>query len=185
MEKIEDGFIRFLGMELRLWQGGLHISQAGYVRDLLRQHGVEESDKGLTVPCGREWLQDEDTDEEQAVADEMLVKMAQKATGETLWLSTRSRPELAHSVACMAARALNKPQRALEIHKRMVQYLARTADYGMYYYHDKSEPLLHGVFRRKFCAWRRAFVWVYHGPTGRNASSLASEQATSDCFIGC
>ncbi|CAE7224366.1 RE1, partial [Symbiodinium microadriaticum] len=142
LEKIEDGFIRFLGMELRLWQDGLHISQAGYVRDLLRQHGVDESDKGLTVPCAREWLQDEDTDEAPTAADEMLVKMAQKATGETLWLSTRSRPELAHSVACMAARALNKPQRALEIHKRMMQYLARTADYGMYYYHDKSEPLL-------------------------------------------
>ena len=142
LEKIEDGFIRFLGMELRLWQDGLHVSQAGYVRDLLRQHGVAESDKGLTIPCAREWLQDDETDEETADADEMLVKMAQKATGETLWLSTRSRPELAHSVSCMAARALNRPQKALEIHKRMMQYLARTADYGMYYYHDTSEPFL-------------------------------------------
>ncbi|CAE7749536.1 RE1, partial [Symbiodinium sp. CCMP2456] len=142
LEKIENGFIRFLGMELRLWNDGWHISQTGYIRDLLRQNGMEESDKGLTVPCAREWLQDEDTDEDKPQQDEALVKMAQKATGETLWLSTRSRPELAHSVSCMASRALNQPQKALEIHKRVLQYLARTVDYGMNYYHDDSEPLL-------------------------------------------
>ncbi|CAE7221013.1 RE1 [Symbiodinium sp. CCMP2456] len=142
LEMLNDGFIRFLGMELRNYQDGIHISQAGYVRDLLRQGGVQEQSKGLTVPCAREWLQDDDSDDEREVADPALIKIAQKATGELLWLSTRSRPELAHSVACMAAKALNKPRRSIEIHKRVMQYLSRTADYGMYYFHDPEEPLL-------------------------------------------
>ena len=71
------------------------MSQSGYIRDLLRQQGVTESTQGLTVPCAREWLQDEDTEDEKKTPEEFLVKAAQKATGETLWLSTRSRPELA------------------------------------------------------------------------------------------
>ncbi|CAE7242425.1 RE1 [Symbiodinium sp. CCMP2592] len=142
LEMLDDGPIRFLGMELRKWRDGIHVSQSGYIRDLLRQQGVCESNQGLTVPCAREWLQDEDSDEEKKVPEEFLVKAAQKATGETLWLSTRSRPELAHSVACMAARALNQPQKALEIHKRVMLYLSRTVEYGIYFYHDDTEPML-------------------------------------------
>ena len=142
LEMLDNGQIRFLGMELRKWGDGIHVSQSGYIRDLLRQQGVVESDQGLTIPCAREWLQDEDSDDEKKAPEEFLVKAAQKATGETLWLSTRSRPELAHSVACMAARALNQPQRALEIHKRIMLYLARTVEYGLYFHHDETEPML-------------------------------------------
>eukprot|EP00439_Symbiodinium_sp_Y106_P019156 s3996_g2.t1 len=142
LEWIEGGALRFLGVELRLQGGGIHLSQAGYVRDLLRQHGVEErSSESLTVPCNREWLQEEDTDDDGQQPEEATVRMAQKATGEALWLSTRSRPELAHSVACMAARATKKPLRALEISKRVMQYLARTIDYGILY-KATDDPLL-------------------------------------------
>ncbi|CAE7716488.1 RE2, partial [Symbiodinium microadriaticum] len=134
LEMLSDGALRFLGVELRLQGEGIHMSQAGYVRDLLRQHGVEEQPgKPLTVPCSREWLQDEDTEDEGAEPEEATVRMAQKVTGEALWLSTRSRPELAHSVACMASKALRKPLRALEISKRVMQYLSKTADYGLLY----------------------------------------------------
>ena len=143
LEMLSDGALRFLGVELRLQGDGIHMSQAGYVRDLLRQHGVEEQPgKSLTVPCSREWLQDEDTEDEGAEPEEATVRMAQKVTGEALWLSTRSRPELAHSVACMASKALRKPLRALEISKRVMQYLSKTADYGLLYQASGDDPLL-------------------------------------------
>ncbi|CAE7215197.1 GIP, partial [Symbiodinium necroappetens] len=54
----------------------------------------------------------------------------------------RSRPELAHSVACMAGKALKKPLRTLEISKRVIQYLAKTADYGIMYKPSRDDPLL-------------------------------------------
>ncbi|CAE7421178.1 RE1 [Symbiodinium sp. CCMP2592] len=142
LEWIDEGYIRFLGIELRVCGEGVHLSQAGYVRDLLRQHGVpEQPEAGLTVPCQREWLQD-DSDEEAPVPDEAAVKMAQKATGEALWLSTRSRPELTHAVACMASYALRRPLKSLEISKRILKYLARTVDYGIWYQMVKDDPLL-------------------------------------------
>ena len=79
----------------------------------------------LRFPCAREWLQDVDSDEEPESAEEADVRMAQKATGEALWLSTRSRPELAHAVGCMASLALKRPLRALEIGRRIMKYLAK------------------------------------------------------------
>ena len=119
LDWIEGGSLRFLGVELRVCGDGVHVSQSGYVRDLLRQHGMEEdTDAGLTVPCSREWLQDPDSDDEAECQEEATIKLAQKATGEALWLSTRSRPELAHAVGCMASYALKRPLRALEISKK-------------------------------------------------------------------
>ena len=127
----------------RVCGDGVHLSQSGYVRDLLRQHGVaEDPEGGLTVPCNREWLQDVDSDEEQEAPEEATVKLAQKATGEALWLSTRSRPELAHAVGCMAACALKKPLRALEISKRVVKYLSRTVEYGIWYQVVEDDPMM-------------------------------------------
>ena len=133
----------FWGVELKVQDNGIHMSQSGYVRDLLRQHGVQErAGDPLTVPCSREWLQDEESGDEDGAPEEATIRMAQKATGEALWLSTRSRPELAHSVACMAGKALKKPLRTLEISKRVIQYLAKTADYGIMYKPSRDDPLL-------------------------------------------
>ena len=143
LEWVEDGSLRFLGIELRVCGEGIHLSQSGYIRDLLRQQGMpEEVDARLTVPCAREWLQDVDSDEEPESAEEADVRMAQKATGEALWLSTRSRPELAHAVGCMASLALKRPLRALEIGRRIMKYLAKTAEYGIWYKVVPDDPMM-------------------------------------------
>ncbi|CAE7803587.1 RE1 [Symbiodinium sp. CCMP2592] len=143
LEWAEEDSLRFLGIELRVFGGGVHLSQTGYVRDLLRQHGMpEEVGATLTVPCAREWLQDADSDEEPETAEEATVRMAQKATGEALWLSTRSRPELAHAVGCMASLALRRPLRALEISKRVMKYLSKTVEYGIWYKVVPDDPAL-------------------------------------------
>ena len=129
LDWVEGGSLRFLGMELPVWGDGIHLSQSGYVRDLLRHHGIDEDPSGgLTVPCNREWLQVADSDEEIQAPEEATVKLARKATGEALWL-TRGRPELAHEVGCLASLALQRPLRTLEISKRVLKYLSRTAEY--------------------------------------------------------
>ncbi|CAE7908879.1 RE1 [Symbiodinium sp. KB8] len=143
LQWMDEEHLRFLGVELRPMGSGIHVSQSGYIRDLLRQHGVQENPGSLTVPCTREWLQDPDSeDDEDQGAEEAVVKLAQKATGEILWLSTRSRPELAHPVACMASRALRKPTKTLEIAKRVMNYLSKTVEYGLHYVRDEEEALL-------------------------------------------
>ena len=143
LEWMHEGFIRFLGIELRACEDGVHLSQAGYIRDLLRQHGVpEQPEGGMTVPCQREWLQDDSDEEVQAPPEESVVKLAQKVTGEVLWLSTRSRPELTHAVACVASYALRKPFKSLEISKRILKYLSRTVEYGIWYKVEPQDPLL-------------------------------------------
>ena len=103
---------------------------------------TEEVGVGLTVPRAREWLQDVDSDEEPEAVEEANVRLAQKATGEALWLSTRSRPELAHAVGCMASLALKRPLRALEIGKRIMKYLAKTVEYGIWYKVVAEDPML-------------------------------------------
>ncbi|CAE7295290.1 GIP, partial [Symbiodinium necroappetens] len=143
LQWMDEEHLRFLGVELRPMGSGIHVSQSGYIRDLLRQHGVQENPGSLTAPCAREWLQDPDSeDDEDQGAEEAVVKLAQKATGEILWLSTRSRPELAHPVACMASRALRKPTKTLEIAKRVMNYLSKTVEYGLHYVRDEEEALL-------------------------------------------
>ena len=143
LQWMDEEHLRFLGVELRPMGNGIHVSQSGYIRDLLRQHGVPEKPGSLTVPCAREWLQDPDSEEEEdRNVEEAMVRLAQKATGEILWLSTRSRPELAHPVACMASRALRNPTKTLEIAKRVMTYLSKTAEYGLHYVRDEEESLL-------------------------------------------
>ncbi|CAE7888738.1 RE1 [Symbiodinium microadriaticum] len=141
LQWMDQEHLRFLGVELRPMGEGIHVSQAGYIRDLLRQHAVEEKKMALTVPCTRDWLQDEDTDDDLPQAEEAIIRLAQKATGEILWLSTRSRPELAHPVACMAARATRNPTKTLEIAKRVLNYLARTVEFGLHYVRDEESML--------------------------------------------
>ncbi|CAE7447103.1 RE1, partial [Symbiodinium sp. CCMP2456] len=51
LQWMDEEHLRFLGVELRPMGQGIHISQAGYIRDLLRQHGVAEKPGALTVPC--------------------------------------------------------------------------------------------------------------------------------------
>ncbi|CAE7345993.1 GIP [Symbiodinium necroappetens] len=142
LQWMAEEYLRFLGVELRLMGNGIHVSQAGYIRDLLRQHGVPEKPGSLTVPCAREWLQDEESHMEVKPAEEAVIRLAQQATGEILWLSTKSRPELSHPVACMASRATRNPAKVLEIAKRVMNYLSKTVEYGLHYVKDEEETLL-------------------------------------------
>eukprot|EP00439_Symbiodinium_sp_Y106_P082589 s1232_g22.t1 len=171
LEWVEDGSLRLFGKELRVCGAGVHLSQAGYIRDLLRQHGMsEEVDAALTVPCAREWLQDVDSDEEPEAAEEANVRLAQKATEEALWLSTRSRPELAHAVGCMASLAMRRPLRALEIGKRIMKYLAKTAEFGIWYKVVAEDP--------------RSVLWINDGADMWNASGMAGVKAADYHSVG-
>ncbi|CAE7859387.1 GIP [Symbiodinium necroappetens] len=120
----EEG-IRFLGLEIYKVKSGYRMCQLGYIKELLRHHGLSEG-PGARTPCPREWLLG-DGEIEQTTYDERSLRKAQQMTGELLWLSTKSRPDLMHSVASMSSLCLRDPILVERIGSRVLAYLHTTA----------------------------------------------------------
>ena len=121
--------IRFLGLEIYKVRTGYRMCQLGYIRELLRHHGLAEG-PGARTPCPREWLIGEG-EFEQVAHDEKSLRKAQQMTGELLWLSTKSRPDLMHSVASMSSLCLRDPVLVERIGLRALSYLYTTASLSL------------------------------------------------------
>ena len=95
--------VRFCGMELKLHpRGGIVLSQESYTKDLLdRYPDVPEA----LVPIARI----EDVEESPPEPED--VKRSQTLVGELLWVSTKTRPDVAYAVSWMGSRASKCPKR--------------------------------------------------------------------------
>ena len=113
--------IRFLGLEIYKKTTGYFMCQLGYLTELLRHHNLSNG-PGAKTPCPREWLLGE-VDAEQIAYDEATLRRAQRLTGELLWLSTKSRPDLMHAVASMSSFCLRDPILVERIGLRALAYL--------------------------------------------------------------
>lgn len=60
-----------------------------------------------------------------------MVKSAQKAVGELLWLVTRTRPDLMYSVSRLSAATLSQPDWVMEAASQVWGYLATTWEEGI------------------------------------------------------
>ena len=67
---------------------------------------------------------------------------AQQVTGELLWLSQRSRPDLAYTANLLASLATKAPHHALSIADRALGYLQRTKSASLVFVADNTQ--LHG-----------------------------------------
>ena len=121
---------RYLGMEIRQQEDfAFELSQEGYIRELLRSYGMEDA-LSTKLPCPKEWLlEGEDSEEENYTTDEL--KLGQKAVGEQLWLMMRCRPDLQFPVAYMASRVSKRPNRVVQIARRLLAYLKATVSMKM------------------------------------------------------
>ena len=115
--------VRFLGCEIYNLHPGFSIDQAPYIRELLRAHEVPTTQMNI-VPCPRDWLGLEDC-EDVAMSEEDL-RQAQRLTGELLWITQRSRPDLAYHVSIMASLTTKDAKRVVKIGQRMLGFLQRT-----------------------------------------------------------
>lgn len=116
--------MRFLGMEIqKLGTGDFLVHQECYTRELLERHGDRSA-----VPFIR--ILEE---KEAEVVSQNDVRQAQKITGELLWLSGRTRPDLAAAVTKMAQQAMRNPKWSVELGENVLGYLAGTRDYGLHY----------------------------------------------------
>ena len=122
--------IRFLGMELqRMEETGTEIQvfQQGYISELLRAHGVKDTQLDK-VPITKDLAI---LPESVEPAEPAVTREAQRVTGEALWVTQRTRPDLAYTTSMMAALAMKCPTQAVAIGSKVLGYLRRTIEYGM------------------------------------------------------
>ncbi|CAE7633900.1 GIP [Symbiodinium sp. CCMP2456] len=120
---------RYLGMEIQQRPDfAFELSQEGYIRELLRSYGMEDA-LSTKLPCPREWLAGDESEEENYTMTEL--KQGQKTVGEQLWLMMRCRPDLQFPVAYMASKVSKCPNRVVQIAKRLLAYLKTTASMKM------------------------------------------------------
>ena len=120
--------IKFLGMEVLMGTKSAFITQESYVQDLLRRNGEEEGHKS-GIPISKDQvLRLEEEDHMKSPED---VKAAQRATGELMWLVTRSRPDLMFALNKMSQATLKNPKEVLLVAKQVWKYLRKTKAEGL------------------------------------------------------
>ena len=103
-EWLGDKSAKFCGFQLRRTTRGIHMGQGDYAKELCERHacGVTRPvpmSASLSVAFG-----EAEMEENHTVPDREEVRKAQALTGELLWLSVRTRPDLSYVVdACLDA----------------------------------------------------------------------------------
>ena len=117
--------MRFLGMEIqRLADGSYFVHQGCYVREVLDRHVGGGSLPYVKVP--------EESEEEEA-ASLPKVREAQKITKELLWLSGKTRPDIAWAVMKMAQNAVKKPRWTISLGEAVLAYLRQSQFWSSLY----------------------------------------------------
>ena len=123
--------VRYLGVEIKQDPSSkaFSISQQAYIAELLRAHNMQDP-MHTQLPVPREWidaLENEKELEVHAFSDEDL-KQGQRLVGEALWLATKTRPDILFTVNAMASHVARNPVPVIRMGKRLLAYLAGTAD---------------------------------------------------------
>ena len=115
----ESKALKFCGMEITADKdgNGLHLAQSGYEKELLERWQTEQ---GSEYPNFKICEADFETVEK---VDPNILKEAQALAGGLLWLSTRTRPDVAYGVATMSRLMSKNPQRALEVGHALLRYI--------------------------------------------------------------
>ena len=140
----------FLGVCIVSVAGGYHIHQREYIKDLLKEWGLqeakgsenlkEESAQYVPKEAAAEdfWAPHGEVEEEIEKADEDI-KKAQAIAGALNWLCTRTRPDLSFAVSRISSMATLAPLGAAALAKKVLMYLIATGDLGINYFGGKAE----------------------------------------------
>ncbi|CAE7700043.1 unnamed protein product [Symbiodinium microadriaticum] len=121
--------IKFLGMELTLKREDIYVSQQGYIAELMRSHGLSTGDQSR-IPVGKDDAVYELLPSD-AEPSEDLVHRAQQATGELLWLSQRSRPDLSFACCILSSMSTRAPARVISMATKMLKYVNHAKSYHL------------------------------------------------------
>ena len=131
-EATPENSIIFLGVEIKVvcnskGRRGFSLGQGGYINELVRAYELQPRPRSAPLP--RDWVRDS-PEEELNYSDESLRK-AQKITGELLWLSQRTRLDLAYSVSLMGSWCTKAPSLVLRMGLRILEFVYATAEYRL------------------------------------------------------
>lgn len=120
----------FLGIEIKRTPGKLKLTQKTYSRNLLSKFNMDKS-KPVSTPLNKI--------EEEAEATKRMSFPYREAIGSLLYLTTKTRPDLAQAVG-FTSRYVNNPinQRVTDV-KRILRYLNGTQDLGLSYSNTHGE----------------------------------------------
>ena len=121
IEKVqEEGKpLKYCGFEIEVGPkgDGFLISQRMYEKEMVQKWGIE---KEIDAPHFKPSGEDENPGEPVQATD---IKVAQGMAGALLWLTTRTRPDLAMSVSTVCRLATKNPRRSIEIATLVMQYV--------------------------------------------------------------
>ena len=128
--------VQFLGMTICKTEKGFSLGQQPYLQDLLSKYNVEISSP-QTVP--RDWVKEEPIQREYETCE---LRQAQSICGELLWLSQRTRPDIAHTVSLLAAWTTKDPALVFKMGLRVLQYLHGTLEHRLVLEAEPGAPML-------------------------------------------
>eukprot|EP00435_Cladocopium_sp_Y103_P030555 s975_g7.t1 len=129
LEKTGEGrVIKYCGFELESApeNDGFIVSQKKYEQEMVQRFHI---DKSTDFPNFRITEEDEVSVEDIKPAD---VKIAQSMAGALLWLTTRTRPDVALSVAIACRLATKNPIKSIEVSTAVMRYV-RGVPGGLHY----------------------------------------------------
>ena len=158
----------FDGFEIDHLDSGQYIvHQRSYIRELLKQY---DRVQGVSnVPCTKDAPALESNESVQE-----LIRQAQGLTGQLLWLSGRTRPDIAYAVSVMGQGIMQDPASTVSRGYHLVKYLRHAPDIGLEY---GEAPETYGQWGQLQLKQTKGEIDLYS-----DASFLADSESRS---IGC
>ena len=120
----EEAWTRYCGYEIKAKTGGgFLVRQGGYIRDLLERRNVEGSE---STPVPKI-----EADEDEIDPAKEVIREAQALVGELMWISGRSRPDVAYGIGIMSRLIHRRPGYVCSLAKHLLRYLKSTSDHVM------------------------------------------------------
>ena len=125
----------FLGLEVEQEKGSIFMSQRKYACDLLKKFGVKENKIASTPMNVNEKLEKDDG---SGSADATRYR---SLIGGLMYL-THTRPDISYAVGVVSRHMQNPTKHHFGTAKRILNYIAGTADYGVWYGSSKNFNLI-------------------------------------------
>ena len=119
--------VTFCGYEISKTDQGYALGQEKYIRDLMDKHNIKQT---AGVPCPKV---EEGPEEPAANLQGPVLRAAQQLCGELMWLTTRTRPDVACTVGVMSRLLHKRPGYVVEVGQQCLKYLCGSASKKLQY----------------------------------------------------